>query len=250
MTTSDDTVPDDERHPARFQTTRWSVIQAAAGDDSAAARDALGTLCETYWYPVYAFVRRTGSDPEEARDVTQGFFARLLEKRDIGSADPARGRFRSFLLGSVRHFLSNERDRARALKRGGGQLPLSIDQADAEGRYALEPTDPVTPETLFLRHWAMTLVEAAMQRLAEDYAGQGRRDLFERLRPSLTGADTGISRREMAAELGMSETALNVVLHRMRRRFRHKLKEEVAQTLADPADTEDELGRLMAALGD
>jgi len=250
MNDPDDTTSDDRRHAARFRTTRWSVIQAAAGDDSAAARDALGTLCETYWYPVYAFVRRSGCDPDEARDVTQGFFTRLLEKRDIGSADPARGRFRGFLLGSVRHFLSNERDRARALKRGGGQSVLSIDQADAEGRYAIEPADPVTPETLFLRHWALTVVESSMRRLAEEYAAQGKQDVFERLQPALTGADTGMTRREMAAELGMSETALNVVLHRMRRRFRHKLKEEVAQTLADPDDTEDELGRLMAALGD
>jgi len=249
MSTTDDTTPDN-RHAARFRTTRWSVIQAAAGEDSKAARDALGTLCETYWYPVYAFVRRSGCDPDEARDVTQGFFARLLEKRDIGSADPTRGRFRGFLLGSVRHFLSNERNRARALKRGGGQVPLSIDQTDAEGRYAIEPADPVTPETLFMRHWAMTVVDASMQRLADEYADQGKQELFERLRPALTGADIGMSRREMAAELGMSETALNVVLHRMRRRFRHKLKEEVAQTLADPGDTEDELGRLMAALGD
>ena len=250
MSTSDDTTPEDRRHPARFHTTYWSVIQAAAGEDSAAARDALGTLCETYWYPIYAFVRRSGCDPDEAGDLTQAFFARLLEKRDIGMADPVRGRFRGFLLGSVRHFLSNERDRARALKRGGGQLPLSIDQTDAEGRYAIEPVDPSTPETLFMRHWALTVLGASMRRLADEYADQGKQELFERLRPALTGADTGMSRREMAAELGMSETALNVVLHRMRRRFRHKLKEEVAQTLADPGDTDDELGRLMSALGD
>jgi len=244
---TDDTAPED-RHPARFRTTRWSVIEAAAGEDSAAARDALATLCETYWYPVYAFVRRSGCDADEARDVTQAFFARLLEKRDIGSADPGRGRFRAFLLGSVRHFLSNERDRARALKRGGGQSPLSIDQADAEGRYAIEPADPATPETLFMRHWALTVIDAAMQRLAEEYGTQGKQEVFEKLRPALTGADPGTPRREMAAELGMSETALNVVLHRMRRRFRHKLKGEVAQTLADPGDTDDELGRLMAGL--
>jgi RNA polymerase sigma factor (sigma-70 family) len=250
MSTSDDTSPGDRRHPARFRTTRWSVIEAAAGQDSEAARDALGTLCETYWYPVYAFVRRSGCNADEARDVTQDFFARLLEKRDLGMADPARGRFRGFLLGSVRHFLSNERDRARALKRGGGQSPLSIDQTDAEGRYAIEPADPSTPETLFMRHWALTVLDASMRRLADEYAAQGKQLVFDRLRPALTGAETGVSRREMAAELGMSENALNVVLHRMRRRFRHKLKEEVAQTLVDPSDTDDELGRLMAALGD
>jgi DNA-directed RNA polymerase specialized sigma24 family protein len=248
MSISDNTTPEDRRHPARFHTTRWSVIQAAAGEDSAVARDALATLCENYWYPVYAFVRRSGCDPDESRDLTQGFFARLLEKRDIGSADPVRGRFRGFLLGSVRHFLSNERDRARALKRGGGQSPLSIDQTDAEGRYVIEPADPATPETLFMRHWALTVIDASMLRLAEEYAEHGKQEIFEKLRPALTGADTGTPRSEMAAELGMSETALNVVLHRMRRRFRHKLKEEVAQTLADPGDTDDELGHLMAAL--
>jgi len=240
----------DRRNEAAFRTTRWSVIQAAAGRDSAAAREALSTLCEAYWYPVYAFVRRSGCDPEEARDLSQGFFARLLEKRDLGSADPARGRFRGFLLGSVRHFLSNERDRERALKRGGGQRILSIDQKDAEGRYALEPIDPITPETLFLRHWALTVVDSAMKRLAEDYRTKGRSRLFERVRPMLTGSDPDVSRCELAEELGMSETALNVAIHRMRRTFRHKLKEEVAQTLADPADAEDELGQLMAALGD
>jgi RNA polymerase sigma-70 factor (ECF subfamily) len=240
----------DRRNDAAFRTTRWSVIQAAAGRDSAAAREALSILCETYWYPVYAFVRRSGCDPEEARDLSQGFFARLLEKRDLGSADPARGRFRGFLLGSVRHFLSNERDRVRALKLVGGQRILSIDEVDAEGRYALEPVDPVTPEILFLRQWALTVVESAMKRLAEDYQTKGKGHLFERLRPMLTGSDPDVPRRELAEELGMSETALNVAIHRMRRTFRHKLKEEVAQTLADPADAEDELGQLMAALGD
>lgn len=250
MSTSDDEPRGDVRHRARFQTTRWSLIQAAVGQDSAAARDALATLCEAYWYPVYAFVRRSGNDPDEARDLTQGFFARLLEKRDIGSADPARGRFRGFLLGSVRHFVANERDRARALKRGGGQPLLSIDYTDAEGRYLVEPADPATPESLFLRQWALTVVDSALKRLAEEYGAQGKQRLFRRLQQTLAGTAPDASRRELAEELGMSEAALNVTVHRLRRRFRHCLKEEVAQTLADPGDTDDELGQLLSALGD
>ncbi len=229
-----------------FRTTRWSVVHAAAGPNSGVAREALATLCEAYWYPVYAFVRRSGHDAEEARDLTQGFFARLLEKRDIGSADPLHGRFRGYLLGSVKHFLANEKARQRALKRGGGRAPLSIDYQDADRQYSLEPADPETPETLFLRNWALALVRRATDRLGEEYGTQGKRIVFERLRPMLTGETDVASRKQIAESLGMTENALNVAVHRLRRRFRHRLKDEVAETLADPGETEDELHALLA----
>ncbi len=234
---------------ARFRTTHWSVVHAAGGLDSAEARGALATLCNAYWYPVYAFVRRAGNDAEYARDLTQGFFARLLEKRDLGAADPARGRFRSFLLGSVKHFLANERDRAQALKRGGGREPLSIDGDDADRRYCIELVEASTPEKIFLRNWALALVRRATDRLGEEYGAQGKRGVFERLRPTLTGEAGGSSRRELAEQLGMTENALNVAVHRLRREFRETLKDEVAQTLADPTDVEDELRAMMAVLG-
>jgi len=240
-------VPDNR---SRFRTTRWSVVQAAAGPRSGDAREALATLCDTYWYPVYAFVRRSGHAAEEARDLTQGFFVRLLEKRDLGSADPVRGKFRDYLLGAVKHFLANERARQQALKRGGGQKLLSIDFQDADRQYSLEPVDPETPETLFLRSWAMALVRRATERLGEEYGSQGKRVVFERLRPMLTGDTGAASRREIAESLDMTENALNVAVHRLRQRFRHQLKEEVSDTLADPGQTEDELRSLLAVLSD
>jgi len=237
-----------ETDHSRFHTTRWSVVHAAAGPNSGAAHEALATLCESYWYPVYAFVRRSGHDADDALDLTQGFFARLLEKRPFGKADPALGRFRGYMLGSVKHFMAHERAHANALKRGGGRAPLSIDRADADRRYNLEPADPDTPEDLFLRNWALALIRRATERLGEEYGAQGKRVVFERLRPMLTGEiDTG-SRKSIAESLDMTENALNVAAHRLRQRFRHSLKDEVADTLADPGETEEELRALLAIL--
>jgi len=233
---------------SHFRTTRWSVIHAAAASDSGTADEAFATLCEAYWYPVYAFIRRSGQRAEDARDLTQGFFARLLEKRDIGGADPVQGKFRDYLLGSVKHFLANERARERALKRGGGRTPLSIDYRDADRQYGLEPADPETPERLFLRNWALALVRRATERLAEEYGAQGKRVVFERLRPMLTGQTEAAKRREVAESLDMTENALNVAAHRLRRRFRHRLREEIADTLADPDETENELRSMLAIL--
>ena len=244
---SDPDTPDDR---SRFRTTRWSVIQAAAGPNSGDARKALATLCDTYWYSVYAFVRRSGHKAEDARDLTQGFFTRLLEKRDIGSADPLRGKFRDYLLGAVKNFLANERARERALKRGGGQELLSIDYQDADRLYSLEPVDTETPEKLFLRNWALALIRRATERLGEEYGAQGKRVVFERLRPMLTGEAEAASRQKIAESLDMTENALNVAAHRLRRRFRHQLRAEVADTLADPDQTEDELGALLTVLSD
>jgi RNA polymerase sigma-70 factor (ECF subfamily) len=240
--------PDAPENRERFRTTRWSVIHAAAGPVSGDARQALTTLCDTYWYPVYAFVRRSGQSAEDARDLTQGFFARLLEKRDIGSADSLHGKFRDYLLGAVKHFLANERARERALKRGGGRPLLSTDYQDADRQYSLEPADPETPERLFLRNWALALVHRATERLAEEYGAQGKRVVFERLRPMLAGETKVAKRRAIAASLDMTENALNVAAHRLRRRFRHQLKEEIADTLADPDEIENELRAMLAIL--
>lgn len=231
-----------------FRTTHWSVVHAAAGEDSAAARGALGTLCETYWYPVYAFIRRSGHDPDAARDLTQGFFARLLEKRDIAGAEPARGRFRAFLLGAVRHYVANERDRDRALRRGGGEALLSIDYQDADRRYAGEPADRDTPERLYFRSWAAALVRRATEGLRADYGARGQGELFDALRPALLSDETDLPRRDLARRLGTTEDAVNVALHRLRRRFGRRLREEAAETLADPAEAGDELRSILAML--
>ena len=234
--------------PQRFHTTRWSLVHRAAGGDRTAAHEALGTLCESYWYPVYAFIRRSGHEPEAARDLAQGFFARLLERRDIGGAEPGRGRFRAFLLGAVRHYVANERDRERAARRGGGQPLFSIDYDDADRRYAREPVERDTPERLYFRSWAAALVRRATTSLASDYAARGQGELFEALRPALLADGTELPRRDLAERLGMSEDALNVALHRLRRRLRRKLRDEAAQTLADPAEADDELRSILALL--
>src|SRR5262245_34453109 len=219
--------------PQRFHTTRWSVVHRAAGGDSAAAHEALGTLCLSYWYPVYAFIRRSGHEPDAARDLTQGFFARLLERRDIGGAEPARGRFRAFLLGAVRHYVANVRDRERAARRGGGQALLSIDYDDADRRYTREPVERDTPERLYFRSWAAALVRRATDSLAADYARRGQGELFEALRPALLSDEIDLPRRELAERLGMTEDAVNVAIHRLRRRLGRRLRDEAAHTLAD-----------------
>ncbi len=240
-------------HAGSFLTTRWSVVRDAAGDDPARARDALAVLCETSWYPLYAYVRRRGYGPDDALDCTQAFFARLLEKRDLGGADPGRGRFRAYLLGALKHFLAGERRRERAEKRGGGRAPLSLDPpldpADAESRYGLEPAHGETPERAFERDWARALIERTFDVLGRDYARAGKASVFEALRGELLPADAGRPRAAIAAELGMEEGAVKVALHRLRRRFGEQLRREIGETLPDRSGVDEELGRLLAALG-
>jgi RNA polymerase sigma-70 factor (ECF subfamily) len=223
------------------------MVRAAGDSSGPEARDALASLCTAYWYPLYAFVRRQGHGPEQAQDLTQGFFARLLEKNDLASADQTRGRFRSFLLAACKHFLSNERDREHALKRGGGRVPLSIDRTAAEGCYGREPSHDETPERLFERRWALTLLEQVLARLRGEYETAGKGRLFERLKGHLTGG--GEAHAQAAAELRMSEGAVKVAVHRLRQRYRDLLRDEIAQTLTDPAEVEDEVRALFAALG-
>jgi RNA polymerase sigma-70 factor (ECF subfamily) len=229
-----------------FATTHWSLVLAAGGE-SPAAREALAELCRLYWYPLYAYIRRHGHDADEAQDLTQEFFALLLARDDLAGLDPARGRFRAFLLGACRHFLANQRDRAQALKRGGGRRPLSLDLTGADGRYAAEPSHEQPPERLFERRWALTLLDQVMQRLRRYYEAAGQSALFERLKGTLTGDAEG-SYAETAAALDMTEGAVKVAAHRMRQRYRDLLREEIARTVADPAEVDDEVRTLFRAL--
>lgn len=232
----------------RFATTRWSLVLAAGRRASPEADRALAALCGTYWYPLYAFARRRGLDAEEARDRTQGFFARLLETEGLAAADRSRGRFRSFLLASFSHFLANEWDRRRARKRGGGRPTLALDFASGESRYGSEPSHDATPERLFERRWALALLDRALGRLEAEYRAAGKADLFDALRPALAG-DRGTPYAELAARLGTTEGAVKVAAHRLRGRCREAVRAEIAETVATEADIDDELRHLFEALG-
>ncbi len=221
---------------------------AAAGTDNSHGREALARLCQIYWYPLYAFVRRQGHTPHDAQDLTQEFFARLLEKDSLGDVDRSKGKFRSFLLAALKHFLSKEWARAKALKRGGGRAPVPLDTTGAENRYRREPEDNATPEKLFERRWALTLLDQVLTRLSEDYAATGKRALFEQLQGCLTGDRHLLPYAEHAARLGVSEGAVKVSVHRLRQRYRRLLRDEIAQTVATPAEIDDEIRQLFAAL--
>jgi RNA polymerase sigma-70 factor (ECF subfamily) len=220
--------------PGQLATTRWSLVLAAGQRSSPQSAAALRALCETYWYPLYAYVRRRGNDPHDALDLTQAFFARLLEKDDLAAARPERGRFRSFLLASLKHFLANEWDRDRAQKRGGGRSALSIDFGIAEDRYGREPCHEETPEKIFERRWALLLLENVLARLHEESVHAGKSWIFDRLKVFLTGEQPAVSSGQLAAELQMTAGALKVAVHRLRRRYRELLRAEIGQTVADP----------------
>ncbi|HUC86663.1 MAG TPA: RNA polymerase sigma factor [Candidatus Acidoferrales bacterium] len=234
--------------PAAFVTTHWSVVLTAGHADTARARDALARLCQTYWHPLYAYVRRLGHSPHDAQDLTQEFFARLLAKNFLAGADESRGRFRSFLLSSLKHFLANEWDKARAQKRGGGQIPIPIDPAAAETGCCFEPADQATADKIFERRWALTLLDRVLWRLRRDYVSSGRERLFEQLKPTLTEASRTVRYAEMAARLGTSEGAVKVAVHRLRQQYREVLRAEIAETVSGPDEVEDELRNLFAAL--
>jgi RNA polymerase sigma factor (sigma-70 family) len=236
------------RSAERFATTHWSVVLAAGQGASPDARQALATLCQTYWYPLYAFVRRLGHAPADAQDLTQEFFARLLEKHYLRDADRRRGKFRSFLLASFKHFLANERDRARARKRGGGRKQVSLDFAVGESRYSLEPSHELTAETMYERRWALTLLDRVVARLREEYVNAEKAKEFEQLKVFLTGETPTIFYRQVAVELASTEGAIKVAVHRLRRRFRDLMLEEIEQTVAEPEDVQDELRHLFAAI--
>lgn len=234
--------------PRRFATTHWTLVLSAGDLSRPDARDALAELCRIYWYPLYAFLRRQGHDAEEAQDLTQGFFARLVEKDYLKGVDQGRGRFRTFLLAALKHFTSNERDRLRALKRGGGIRLVSFEFDTAEGMYAAEPRDDTTPETLFNRRWALAMLERAMTRVKAQYTASRQTDLFARLEPYLVG-DSGLpAYAETAAGLAMTEGAVRVAIHRLRRRLRTALLAEIAATVVDERDIDEELRHLALVL--
>ena len=231
-----------------FETTRWSLVVAAGGDDSSAARAALATLCEAYWYPLYAYVRRRGIDADDARDLTQGFLTSLLERRDFEHLRPERGRFRAFLLASLQHFLANDAARRRTQKRGGGiiLLPLAFDEA--EGRYRIEPADPTTPETLYERRWALTVIDRVLAHLRQEWEADGRAAEFDELKACLLQSAPAGGYAAIAARLGTSEGAVKTAVHRLRRKFQAALREDIAETVSDPADVDDEIRYLVRAL--
>jgi RNA polymerase sigma factor (sigma-70 family) len=233
---------------ARFLTTHWSVVLAAGRSDSTRAQNALARLCQTYWFPLYAYVRRRGHSPHDAQDLTQGFFAQLLEHQSFACADPTRGRFRSFLLASLDHFLCHEWQKLRAQKRGGGQQILSLDLALAEQRYDLEPADNSTPDKLFDKHWARALLEEVLNQLEAEFQQAGKTELFVALKQTLTGTRESQPYAELAVRLGMNEAAVKVAVHRLRKRYRQLLRAEIANSVADPEQAEDELRHLFAAL--
>jgi len=233
---------------AGFHTTRWSLVAAAAKAPSPEVRAALEELCKTYWYAVYAFVRRKGKQVDDARDLTQDFFARLLEKDYLAAADQERGRFRTFLLTAVSHFLSNERERTGAQKRGGGQTVLSLDFDLGEERYQHEPADHWTAEKIFDRRWALMLLDQTVKALKEEYAASGKGSLFEELKVFLTGDSGAPSYDEVAQRIAMSAGAVKVAVHRLRQKYRESLRQQIAQTVATEEDIESELQVLLSAL--
>jgi RNA polymerase sigma factor (sigma-70 family) len=231
-----------------FSTTHWSMVLSAADADSPGAKQALEQLCRAYWYPLYCFVRRQGYRPEDAQDATQEFFARFLQKNYFGLADPARGRFRSFLLCCLKNFLTERHRHDVRLKRGGGQTVLSLDSQAAEERFLAEPADNSTPETIYDKRCALMLLERALGRLGEELATAGHAARFAELKSHLSGERGGRPYAEISQRLGMSEGAVKVAVHRLRERYRELLRDEVAQTLANRDDVDDELRHLIATI--
>lgn len=231
----------------RFATTRWSLVLSAQEGSPGDSAEALAELCESYWYPLYAFVRRQGYNPDDASDLTQAYFAKLLEKEYLKDVRRDAGRFRSFLLASLKHFLYNEWDRQHALKRGGHVRQISLDATAAEDRYAVEPADRLTPEDLYEQRWALTVLERTLTRQAEETAAD-KRDQFAKLQPFLIGGENDLTYRQVGKSLAMTEGAVKVAVHRLRRRFGMLLREEIAQTVTDPQDVDDEIRHLLECL--
>lgn len=231
-----------------FATTHWSVLSAAGGQVGEPQAAALEQLCRAYWYPLYACVRRRGHPPQDAQDLTQGFFAALLAGNYLARADRERGRFRTFLLSAFDNFLHNEHDRATALKRGGGREIVSWEEHTAEGRYAQEPAGGLSPEQIYEKRWAATLLERVLAHLREESMHAARLELFDQLKPHLWGEDEATPYAQLATHFNMTVAAIKVTVHRLRRRYRDVLREEIAQTVADPAEIDGEIQYLMRVM--
>src|ERR1035437_5991800 len=240
--------PGSDTSPRSFVTTHWSVVLAAGHSSVPGAQEALETLCRAYWYPLYVYVRRQGQSPHDAQDLTQEFFARLLEKKYLRLADPDRGKFRAFLLKSLKHFLVNEWEKARTQKRGGGQCVIPLDADVAESRYAAEPAQALTLDQVYEKRWAVTLLEAVLARLRESYAVACQLQVFETLKGFIWDDQTTLSYAELALQLGLTEGAVKVAVHRLRGRYRELLRAEIAKTVATPGEVDEELQHLIAVL--
>jgi DNA-directed RNA polymerase specialized sigma24 family protein len=232
-----------------FQTTLWTVVLKARAKDGSVAKEALGILCATYWYPLYVFIRRQGAGPQEAEDMTQEFFYRFLERNALAHVRPVAGKFRSFLLACLKNFLANERERTEAQRRGGGRKIISLDGADAETRYALEPADNLTPEAEYERRWAFAVLERTMAELRCECGASDKRELFRDLQGFLPGGQGNVSRAKLAAKRGISVGAIDVAIHRLRQRFGALLREQVAQTVSSAAEVKEEIRYLISVLG-
>ena len=234
---------------AGFHTTHWTVVLAARQNDGAVARAALTDLCQTYWLPLYAFIRRQGLNPHQAEDLTQEFFCQFLERDSLAYVQPTAGKFRSFLLACLKNFLSNERHRSQAKRRGGGMTFVAINSADAETHYSFEPVDHRTPEADFERRWAFTVLEQTIQRLKHEYCAAGKRELFEDLQGFLPGGQETVTRADLANKRGVSIGAIDVAIHRLRQRFGALLRSQVAQTVSSETEVEEEIRHLITVLG-
>jgi RNA polymerase sigma factor (sigma-70 family) len=231
-----------------FVTTRWTVVLHAGRKSSPQSDRALGELCQTYWYPLYAYVRRKGKTKEDAEDLVQAFFEKFLEKNYLEGLSAERGKFRAFLLASLKHFLANEWDKSQRQKRGGGAQHLSLDWQSADARFHLDPPDPASPDKTFDREWALALLERVIARLREECVAEGKAALFEQAKGYLMVGEQAIPYADAAQKLGMDEGAVRVAVHRLRKRYRELLRDEIAQTLDDPAQVAEELRSLQAAL--
>ncbi len=240
--------PSSPKPPDEFPSTIWMTIEKARDSGPSQSRAAMDELCQAYWQPVYAFIRRKGNDPDRSADLTQDFFALLLEPGALAAVTERKGKFRSFLMAACTHFLSNRRVYERALKRGGGRPLLSIDQLDTEDRLRREPFHEVTPERVFLRRWATTLLDRVMAQLQSEAHVKGRSRLFDQIRPALLGSGLAVRYSRVSSELGISETTVKVAVHRYRARYRQLLREEIARTVDDPAEIEEEISTLIEAL--
>jgi len=235
---------------SRFATTHWSVVLAAGTPDSSHYREALETLCRTYWFPLYAYLRRCGHDTHKAEDYTQAFFAQMLEKNYLCDIKPKPAKFRSFLLVALKRFIADQQGRARAVKRGGGHKMLSLNFEGAESRYALEPASELSPEKVFDKSWVLTLLEQTMTRLETELAGMNKQKLFEILKVYLAGKEVSIPYRDLAVQLDMTEGAVKAAVYRLRRRYREILRDEIAQTVTTGDQIDDEIRGLFATLAE
>jgi RNA polymerase sigma-70 factor (ECF subfamily) len=232
---------------AKFKTTHWSAVLSAGKDEGEQGRKALAKLCQTYWYPLYVFVRRQGQNADDAKDLVQGFFAKVLEKNYIKDAVPEKGRFRSFLLLALKRYMANEWDRANRQKRGGGVETISLDANETETRYQAEPVDTMSPEKVYERRWAQTLLGQVLQRLESEFKALGKEETYQGLKAFLNTEGHQRSYAEVGRDLGMNEGAVKVAVHRLRQRYRELLRSEIANTVADPALVDEEIRHLFLA---